>query len=123
MELRNTTTNEFYGNVGIKADFTDSNGDNLYVGDVVRIEGVEELSVVCGDERNTSFNILGIWSIKFFCSESKWKIYKEKSYRSMNEGDKIRCLKYVERATKEMTLAEIEKELGYSIKIVRENEK
>lgn len=38
----------------------------------------------------------------------------------MNVGDEIRGLKFVEEKIKEMTISEIEKELGYSIKIVKD---
>lgn len=112
--------NKFYGMVGEKAPFQDTNGDNLYVGDVVKIAGSTELSVVCKDERK-HFGVMGIWGEDTFMKEDRWHIYKEKSYKSMELGDKIRHIKYAKDTIKEMTISEIEKELGYSIKIIKEN--
>lgn len=122
MELRKWD-NENYGKVGEKAPFKDTNGDNLYVGDVVVIQFKnekidEERSIVCKDEHN-EFGVMGIFSRKSFNKEDTWHVYKEKSYKSMKAGDKVRRIKYIEDK-KEMTIAEIEKELGYSIKIVKE---
>lgn len=108
-----------YGTVGEKAPFQDSNGDNLYIGDIVKIEGSSELSIVC-QSKDKSFNIMGIFGEDFFGEGSAWKVYKEKSYKSMNIGDKVRNIKFVEENIKEMTISEIEKELGYSIKIVQD---
>lgn len=118
IELKNYNDTN-YGTVGIKAPFQDSNGDNLYVGDVVKIENISELSIICQDE-NKSFHVMGIFGEDFFGEDSEWKVYKEKSYKSMNVGDEIRGLKFVEEKIKEMTISEIEKELGYSIKIVKD---
>lgn len=117
--LRNKT-NEFYGMVGEKAPFQDTNGDNLYVGDVVKIEGSTELSIVCKDEIK-HFGVMGIWGEDSFTKDDHWHIYKEKSYKSMGVGNKVRHIKYTEDTIKEMTISEIEKELGYSIKIIKEN--
>lgn len=121
MELRNWD-NQNYGKAGEKAPFKDTNGDNLYIGDVVVIQYKNEkidreVSVVCKDEYN-NFGIMGIFYSKSFNKEDEWHVYKEKSYKSMKAGDKVREIKYVEDE-KEMTISEIEKELGYSIKIVK----
>lgn len=121
MELRDFN-NEFCGHVGVKANFTDSNGDTLYVGDVVRIEGSSELSVICGDIEDKIFDVMGIWGEHYFSNTTHWKIYKEKSYMSMKNGEEIRNLKYTNNKYKEMTISEIEKELGYPIKVVKERE-
>lgn len=122
MYLKNLCDDISYGKCGEKANFTDTNGDNLYVGDVVRIKGIDELSIVCKDNEDKSFNIMGIWGSNSFTKIDSWQIFKEKSYKSMKEGDKIRGINYCdETPIKEMTIAEIEKELGYSIKIIKEN--
>lgn len=124
MELRNYS-NEFYGHVGVKANFTDSNGDTLYVGDVVRIvseEDISDLSVVCGDKANKEFNVMGIWNCQPFSKDTEWKVYKEKSYMSMKEGDEIYSLKYTKDEHRKMTISEIEKELGYPIEVIKERE-
>lgn len=122
MELR-SCSNTNYGKIGEKAPFKDTNGDNLYIGDVVVTQHKdrdidEERSVVCKDERN-NFGVMGIFYRKRFDKEDEWHVYKEKSYKSMKAGDEIGQIKYVEDE-KEMTIQEIEKELGYSIKIVKE---
>lgn len=120
VELRNEW-NQKYGIVGKKANFQDSNGDNLYVGDTVKIEGVAGLSIICQDT-DERFNVMGIFGEDFFGEGARYKIYKEKSYKSMNIGDKIRNLRFVDVEIKEMTIAEIEEELGHPVKIIKEED-
>lgn len=121
MILKMENNEGFCGNVGVKANFTDSNGDNLYVGDIVKIEGTSELSIVCGDIKNKRFDIMGIWGEHEFINNSTWKIYKEKSYKSMNIGDEIREIKYCKNDIRKVTISEIEEKLGYEIEIIREH--
>lgn len=122
-KLKMKCNDEDYGVCGKKAPFKDSNGDNLYTGDVVRLfnkktnEDHGKCSIVEDEEK---IFVMGIWSDCPYYQRD-WNIYKEKSYMSMKEGDEI-CLIHYEKNEdkKEMTIPQIEKELGYSIKIVKE---
>lgn len=113
-----------YGICGEKAPFKDSNGDDLYTGDVVVLfdnSGVNlGIDSIVKDE-----NKIFVMGIECDCpnyKESGWKIYKEKSYMSMKHGDEVDSILYEKvEDKKEMTISEIEKELGYSIKIIKEN--
>lgn len=112
-----------YGICGRKAPFKDSNGDNLYTGDVVRLFSREDNKdhgqcVIVEDE--TDIFVMGI---AYSCPnyQQEWYIYKDKSYMSMKAGNKVEWICYKKyEDKKEMTISQIEKELGYSIKIVKE---
>lgn len=75
IELKNYNDTN-YGTVGIKAPFQDSNGDNLYVGDVVKIENISELSIICQDE-NKSFHVMGIFGEDFLVKILNGKFIKK----------------------------------------------
>ena len=112
------------GVCGEKAPFKDSNGDTLYTGDVVVVLKEDKIigtfSIVKDGDEGKIF-VMGIEASCPNYEADKWKIYKEKSYMSMKAGDTIDFIKYVRKDLREMTITEIEKELGYSIKIVSED--
>ncbi len=112
----------YYCTCGKKAPFQDSNKDNLYTGDVVTLID-KRTKRVYGRRSVVEYeNKIFVMGIESDCPnyEKEWEIYKEKSYMSTKEGDVIGGVVYYEEAQKEMTVAEIEKELGYSIKIIKE---
>lgn len=112
------------GICGKKAPFQDSNGDSLYTGDIVILINKKTNEVHgqrCIVEYENQIFVMGIISN---CPryEENWEIYKEKSYMSVKDGDVIDSIEYYKETEteKEMTIDEIEKELGYPIKIVKE---
>lgn len=109
---------------GEKAPFKDSNGDNLYTGDVVILfdkDGNSKNKHPIVKYENKIF-VMGIESSCPNYEKDEWKIYKEKSYMSMKNGNEIGGILYEKvEDKKEMTISEIEEELGYSIKIVKED--
>lgn len=115
-----------YGKCGEMAPFNDSNDDNLYTGDIVHLFSIKThldygLTSIVKD--NGKIFVMGIEQCCPNAREEGWEIYKEKSYMSMKDGDVIDGIKYKQKdekaAIKEMTIEEIEKELGYQIKIVK----
>ncbi len=114
-----------YGFCGEKAPFKDSNGDNLYTGDVIVLidknkkdsnQGIH--SIVKDTDK------IFIMGIKGNCPNYEkygWEIYKEKSYMSMKHEDRIGEITYKKvEDKKEMIISKIEKKLGNSIKIIKE---
>lgn len=116
--LKSGTSN--YGVCGKKALFKDSNGDNLYIGDVVVLfDRTNECGRRVIVENYGEIFVMGIQCDCPNYEKESWKIYKEKSYMSMKNGDKINEIAYETKKVKEMTISEIEKELGYPIKIIK----
>ena len=92
---------EFVGTVGEQTNLIDTNGDKLYIGDVVRVisnMGQNCLSTVV--KENNKFYVMGLKCIDIEKSKD-FKIYKEKSYASMKVGDKIGNIEYVDDVEKD----------------------
>lgn len=142
LELRCSRNYDFLGIVGEKTGLQDMNGDNLYVGDIVckdndKFKGKE--FVVCED--NFGYFIFGFGYMDtsfsaYNLKRNKIDFYKQKSYKSMKKGDEVQyvedtikkdetpyvedTIKYCDATKHELTISEIEKKLGYNIKIVGE---
>ncbi len=116
------------GICGEITDFTDSLGNKLYVGDIVVLVdktpkfGIRNTNIVVKDSETGEYEIMGLYgeARNGFINNSDWNIYRAIPYNEVPEGFIIDGHKYV-RKIKEMTISEIEKELGYSIKIIKED--
>ncbi len=117
------------GICGEKADFTDSLGNALYVGDIVVLVSkelcngfkIQNENVVVKDSETGKYEIMGLYGTakKGFINNPDWAIYRAIPYYEVPKGFSIDRHKYCDNEIKEMTIAEIEKELGYSIKIIK----
>jgi len=113
-ELRMKCFGTDCGVCGKKAPFKDSNGDTLYTGDVVVVFNKKhkisfgKIPII---EANGEIFVMGIYTA---CPnyEKEWKIYKEKSYKSMKDGDIVERIYYTNNNNKKInSLEELEKEL------------
>ena len=84
-----------YGTVGERTGLRDSNGDNLYIGDVVNVKCKNMPDFLSVTVKNEEAFVMGIRSLDIETSED-FKVYKEKSYASMKVGDEVHNVKYVE---------------------------
>lgn len=97
----------YIGKTGEKTNLQDINGDNLFVGDVVRVisnMGQNILSAVV--KENDKFYVMGLKCIDIKTTKD-FKVYKEKSYASMKVGEKIGAIEYVDDAEKDIKNEEI----------------
>lgn len=87
---------KYYGDVGEKSYLQDINKDNLYIGDVVNVKCKnmpDFLSVIVKDGDDAF--VMGIRTVDISTSKD-FKVYKEKSYASMEAGDEVHNVKYVD---------------------------
>lgn len=118
------------GICGEKTNFTDSLGNTLYVGDIVvsvckkysNKFDIRNQNIVVKDSRTGEYEIMGLYGMakKGFVNNSEWAIYRAIPYYEVPKGFCIDGHKYCDNEIKEMTISEIEKELGYSIKIIKD---
>lgn len=122
---------EIYGNCVFLEDFEDCEGlDTDYDYSMDMIEHVEEekmtsnavtnaLMKVLGVEVGEEFNVLASVHNPFHFREDGHLVDKEGLIRADTFGELAMCIRDIQKiSAKEMTLEEIEKELGYKIKIV-----
>ncbi len=95
-----------YGTVGERTGLRDSNGDNLYIGDVVNVKCKNMPDFLSVTVKNEEAFVMGIRSLDIETSED-FKVYKEKSYASMKVGDEVHNVKYVEDTEDEPNKNEI----------------
>lgn len=115
------------GICGEMVDFTDSLGNKLYVGDIVVLVckipkfRIQNTNIIVKDSDTGRYEVMGLYgeAENGFMNGSGWNIYRAIPYYEVPEGFVKDSHKYV-RDKKEMTISEIEKELGYPIKIVKE---
>lgn len=115
------------GICGEKTDLKDTLGKDLYVGDIVVVVNTDTAkgldiqgeNIIVKDSTDKRYHVMGLYSINDFSSNSEWNIYRAIPYDKIPEGYRDNCHTYKDDK-KEMTIQEIEKELGYSIKIVKE---
>ena len=121
--------NENYGIVGVQTDFTDSSNQRLYVGDIVAIMNKERKQVNDGnciivkDWQTNRYEVMGLYgrARQGFVNNAEWRIFRAIPYNKIQKGFHFESFEYCEDK-KEMTISEIEKELGYPIKVVKERE-
>jgi len=113
------------GVVGEKTDLVDTLGNNLYVGDIVLLVDneksfkIQNYCVIVRDFESGKYHVMGLYSKRNFDKSSNWNLYRAIPFSEIPEGFYIDSHTY--RADKkEITIAEIEKELGYSIKIIKD---
>lgn len=85
----------FYGEIGTPTELKDSEGTELYVGDVVNIHGVHVAGqcIVVKDE-----NYPFVMGIKWSCANGKikgWDAIKVRSFKDLKDGEKIDNVKVV----------------------------
>ncbi len=116
------------GVCGEIVDFTDSLGNKLYVGDIITLVNkkpkfnVVGTNIIVKDSISEQYEVMGLYGEArkgFINNNSDWKIYRAIPYNEIPEGFVIDSHKY-KKDKKEMTISEIEKILGYSIKIVKD---
>lgn len=108
-----------------KPVFEDSSGNQLYIGDITTVIGTNHMSINLvtknclyswgSDTRNGVFDNVIVQKIVNYTNLEN--VLNDKKYVN-HIGHSIEIKNHI---TKEMTMAEIEKELGYSIKIIKEN--
>lgn len=113
---------EYYGQVG-KPVFEDSLGKQLCVGDIV---------YTVDDDGHDFINLIADSFVYGWKSRTKngnlerLSVYKLINYtqiEKLSKGISKNLDKFeIKKKVKEMTIAEIEKELGYPVKIIKENE-
>ena len=128
LELKFVHDDKKLGVVGTPTPITDLRGEELCVGDCVELffrSGVEHTNcAICKDEYG-KFQVMGLYGAEFengFSSNgsnTQYAILKSKSYKDLKVGDAIGSVEVVEtKSAKELTIAEIEKELGFKVKVV-----
>lgn len=121
-EITMEVLGEFYGKCGKKAPFRDSNGEELYTGDVVKVKKCRGISFGMSSivERCGEVFVMGLYGSYPIHreGEGEWRIYKVKSYEDINPGEEIEDVIYKIKETKsrEEKIKEIRKELFEKLK-------
>lgn len=114
------------GICGEKADFTDTLGNQLYVGDMVITVHTTNFKICCGtnlivkDADTGKYEVMGLYdrARQGFTNNSEWKIYRAIPYNEIPEGYCQDSHTY-KPDKKKMTVSEICKELGYEVEIIK----
>ena len=111
-EITMEVLGEFYGKCGKKAPFRDSNGEELYTGDVVKVRDYRGIGFGISSivERYGEVFVMGIYGSypESRKGEEEWRIYKVKSYKDIKPGEEIEDVIY--------KIKEIRKELFEKLK-------
>lgn len=90
-EMTMEVLGEFYGKCGKKAPFKDSNGEELYTGDVVGVKGYRRIGFGMSSivEKRGEIFVMGIHGSCPDYRKDGWQIYKIKSYKDIKEGEEV----------------------------------